>query len=164
MIRGRAALRRALPRTAVRALVALALAAALAACGDAPTPPATPPTPAPPKLLPADGTVEFTQVLVGYRVQGRTPFQRSKSEALTRAQMVLTRAQAGEPMENLVRELTDDRNDAGDVFNRGSYTIAKSDRRVVRVLREAILDTPVGALHHRPVDTGLAFVVFRRDR
>jgi hypothetical protein len=35
---------------------------------------------------------------------------------------------------------------------------------VVRALKDAILDTPVGELHRRPVDTGLGFVVFRRDR
>jgi hypothetical protein len=144
-------------RAAAGALLVLALAAPLAGCGDAPAP-------SPPRSPPADGSIEFTQILVGYRVEGRTPFLRSRSEALAFAEKALSRARAGESMQSLVEELTDDRDARGEPFNRGSYTIAKSDRRVVRVLREAILDTPVGELHPRPVDTGLAFVVFRRDR
>jgi hypothetical protein len=148
-------------RRAAGWLLAATALCALTACGpDAGRPPPRSGPPAPPP----DTSFEITQVLIGYRVEGRTPFTRTRAEAYRRAQQALDRALAGEPLERLVLEMTDDRDPEGQPFNRGSYTLPKSGGPQMKVLQDAVRATPVGRVHEAPVDTGLAYVVFRRDR
>jgi hypothetical protein len=64
----------------------------------------------------------------------------------------------------LVRNYTDDRDEAtGLAFNDGSYTIARFQTQVIASVRDAVFSLRAGELRPEPLDTGLAYLVIRRD-
>jgi hypothetical protein len=118
---------------------------------------------APRRARPADEVVTFHQVMIGYAVPGRTKFARSKAEAFDLAQRVLARARGGEPFDALIRAWTDDRDELGRPFNRGSYTIARRATPTLPQVKAAVFGLAPGALLPEPLDTGLAYLVIRRE-
>lgn len=148
-----------------RATLGALLLAATAACGDdPPAPPARATPPAPTRPRSRDEVATFLQIMVGYRSE-RFPdtFRRSASEARARADDLLEQLRAGTPMERLIAEHTDDRDDAGKPFNGGSYTIARGVTPVMPVVEKVVFSLAKGELARAPVDTGVAFLLIRRE-
>jgi hypothetical protein len=117
-----------------------------------------------PEAPPAGASVEFTQILVVYR-RPQSPSSkatRSREEALALAKDLIRRLEAGEKMGPLLEAHTDDRDEAGRVYNRGVYVLVEGGPGMPGLFR-AVWKTPVGRVGHEPFDGGMAFVVFRRD-
>jgi hypothetical protein len=166
------------PRRSPPALACLA-AALLAGCGDDPGDPppvGTGPVPAVPApgesrsppvgpTAPAEPvrSVQITQLMLVYRTPRVPEATRTKDEARRLARDLLDRARRGTPLDDLVAAHTDDRGDDGRPFNRGSYSLDPREERT-RLLVAAAKAVPVGELAPEPFDTGVAYLVFRRDR
>lgn len=150
----------------------LLLAAGVAGCGDEPPKASNDPTP-----VRVTKSVTFTQVLLAYargdrppvtvprRRDGKVevePVTRTKEEALRLAQSLLGRIRAGESMERIVSEATDDRSEDGRPFNDGTYTKAPFDPTHPE-LRRVVFSLKVGELHPVPVDVDDAYLLVRRD-
>jgi hypothetical protein len=144
-------------------LVAWALALSLGACGDdppAPTPPtATPPAP----VSPRPKTYQITMILVRYRTPGVEDVARTHDDAKRLATRLTDEIRAGASMESLLR-YTDDLGDDGRPFNGGSYSLRAGDPKVNAGLLALIETLEPGALAKEPYDSGLGFLVVRRDR
>jgi hypothetical protein len=149
-------------RTALASLAALALLACGRDGGGSTRGPAgggsPPPTP------PRRGvSVTFTQIWIGYAAPGGLPrVTRSKAEARALAEILARRVRAGEAMEPLVREHTDDRDPEGKPFNDGSYS-KTWDQIPHPDLRRAVFSLKPGEAAEEPVDSGVGFHVIRRD-
>lgn|GEM_PF-4620248 len=146
-----------------RPSLAVAALLLLAGCGDGPGP-----TPAGARGAargPAarNDVATFTQIMFVYRGANGATFKRTRPEALALANEMLRRIAAGEPMAMLVRNYTDDLGVDGKPFNSGSYTIYRTQPRVMPAVREAVFRLGRGELLPEPLDTGLAFLVVRRD-
>lgn len=145
----------------IRPAVALLALLLLAGCGDG-----APPTGARRGTRgPAARTdvATFSQIMFVYRGADGNVLKRTRPEALALAHEMLRRIAAGEPMSLLIRNYTDDVGDDGKPFNSGSYTIARDQARVMPVVRDAVFRLGRGELLPEPLDTGLAFLVIRRD-
>lgn len=94
----------------------------------------------------------------------RPDWKTTKEEALVIARDLIAKAKAGTPMEELVYAHTDDRGDDGKPFNRGDYSLDPRDRSTQARLIAAVERTPVGEVASTPYDSGVAWIVFRRDR
>lgn len=105
----------------------------------------------------------FSQIMFVYRGANGQTFKRTRPEALALAQDMLRRIAAGEPMAVLIRNYTDDLGVDGKPFNSGSYTIARTQAQVMASVREAVFALQPGELRPEPLDTGMAFLVIRRD-
>ena len=171
-------------------LVACAVATLAAGCGEPDAPPARtpsagtpatgapPPAPPPPPTPPRPGgppepgsagteplrSIQITQVMIVYRSKTLPDAKRTREEAKAFAEDLLAQARRGTDIEKLVYEHTDDRGEDGRPFNRGSYSLHPKDPRTQAGLIAAAKATPVGTLVSEPYDSGLAFLVFRRDR
>jgi hypothetical protein len=114
----------------------------------------------------ATGTVptyQVTTILVAYRSDRLPTAKRSREEARAFAESLARRVREGASMERLVRDHTDDRNEAGEPFNRGEYSLlAEGDTADPRLVALAAR-TPVGQVASDLYDSGTAFVVLRRD-
>ena len=106
----------------------------------------------------------ITQILLTYQRQsGPTKnAKRSKEETHALAVSIIDRIRHGERMEELLVRYTDDLNPEGKPFNDGSYAITPSSA-VKAAVQRAAFDTPVGEVAPEPVDTGIAYLVIRRD-
>lgn len=108
--------------------------------------------------------MDVSQITVMYGQRTDRPgTDRTKAEALEVAKQALKRIAGGVPFERVLEETTDDRDEVGKPFNRGSYTIAESSRAMVAV-KQVAYSTPVGLIHPHPIDTGVAWLILRRDR
>ena len=152
-----------------RAAAALLALLALAGCGDGDGPAGDGPAG---KRPPGAGTrgpaarkdvATFSQIMFVYRGANGQTFKRTRPEALALAQDMLRRIAAGEPMAVLIRNYTDDLGVDGKPFNSGSYTIARTQTQVMASVREAVFALQPGELRAEPLDTGMAFLVIRRD-
>lgn len=154
---------------APRPALALVLLASLASgCGGDEPGPAPGPAPAPvapaPRPRSRDEVATFTQILVGYRSE-RFPdtFRRSAAEARAIADDLVAKLRAGASMERLVEQHTDDRNEEGKPFNDGTYTIARGVTPVMPAVEKAVFSLRKGEILPTPLDTGVAFLVLRRE-
>lgn len=147
-----------------RAAAALLALLALAGCGDGDGPAG--------KRPPGAGTrgpaarkdvATFSQIMFVYRGANGMTFKRTRPEALALANDMLRRIASGEPMAVLIRNYTDDLGVDGKPFNSGSYTIARTQTQVMASVREAVFALQPGELRAEPLDTGMAFLVIRRD-
>ncbi|MFO0933467.1 MAG: peptidylprolyl isomerase [Planctomycetota bacterium] len=147
-----------------RAAAALLALLALAGCGDGDGPTGTrPPAPGPRGPAARKDVATFSQIMFVYRGANGQTFKRTRPEALALAQDMLRRLAAGEPMAVLIRNYTDDLGVDGKPFNSGSYTIARTQAQVMASVREAVFALQPGELRTEPLDTGMAFLVIRRD-
>lgn len=147
-----------------RAAAALLALLALAGCGDGDSPTGTrPPAPGPRGPAARKDVATFSQIMFVYRGANGQTFKRTRPEALALAQDMLRRLAAGEPMAVLIRNYTDDLGVDGKPFNSGSYTIARTQAQVMASVREAVFALQPGELRTEPLDTGMAFLVIRRD-
>lgn len=147
-----------------RAAAALLALLALAGCGDGDGPSGTrPPAPGPRGPAARKDVATFSQIMFVYRGANGQTFKRTRPEALALAQDMLRRLAAGEPMAVLIRNYTDDLGVDGKPFNSGSYTIARTQAQVMASVREAVFALQPGELRTEPLDTGMAFLVIRRD-
>jgi len=89
---------------------------------------------------------------------------RTKEEALTLARDLIARAKAGARFDDLVYTYSDDHEPGQPPFNRGDYSLDPRDRRTQAGLIAAVQRTPVGEIASQPYDSGVAWIVFRRDR
>lgn len=144
-----------------RAAAALVALAWLAGCGDG-TPPARDGRGSP-RTSSRKDVATFSQIMFVYRGADGAFLKRTRPEALALAQDMLRRIAAGEPMAVLIRNYTDDVGDDGRPFNSGSYTIARTQAQVMPKVRDAVFRLAPGELLPEPLDTGLAFLVIRRD-
>jgi hypothetical protein len=143
------------------ALVAVALG--LASCDERKpiSPPADDPDPAHHKG--GLDSVTITQIMVAYKAAGGvTTATRTREEARRFAESLLQQIQDGTPMERLLK-FSDDLGPDGKPFNDGSYSLARNSPARAAILKAAF-DTPVGQVTPKPVDSGLAWHVIRRDR
>ena len=128
----------------------LAVLAALSACGDDRAPARRPSGPA------SGESATFTQILLRYDVT------RSKAEAKELSVKLIGRILGGERMEDLLLRYTDDRDEGGKPYNDGSYTIPRGSA-ALPVVERTVFALKAGELAPDPVDTGLAYLVVRRD-
>ncbi len=147
-----------------RAAAALLALLALAGCGDGDGPTGKRPlAPGPRGPAARKDVATFSQIMFVYRGANGQTFKRTRPEALALARDMLRRLAAGEPMAVLIRTYTDDLGVDGKPFNSGSYTIARTQAQVMASVREAVFALQPGELRTEPLDTGMAFLVIRRD-
>ena len=142
------------PRTVVL-LALLASAATLAGCGDT--------EPLPGRAEPS--SIQITQVTLVYGrpVKERENLLRSKEEARRLALSLIERIQAGERMESLLLRYTDDLDPVSrEPTNSGTVTLARVTPALSSV-KDVAFRLKVGELHPKPIDTGIAYLVVRRD-
>lgn len=151
----------------VGAVVAGIVAVAMLRRPEGPGPGAAgvlPRTGAPRPPAPPEASVDVSLITVIYGVRTeRAGTDRSRADAHALARRALERIAAGETFEHVLAAVTDDRDEVGKPFNRGSYTFAQGSPAMPAVKRLAF-STPVGLVHAEPIDTGTAFVILRRDR
>jgi hypothetical protein len=147
-----------------RAAAALLALLALAGCGDGDGPAGPRPVAPGPRGPGARKDVAtFSQIMFVYRGANGQTFKRTRPEALALANDMVRRLAAGESMAALIRAYTDDLGVDGRPFNSGSYTIARHQTQVMASVREAVFALQPGELRTEPLDTGMAFLVIRRD-
>jgi hypothetical protein len=144
-------------RAAAIALAAL-VAFLLARCGDGPQPSPGTPSPSSPQDV-----ATFAQILVVYRSDAKPDWPRTKAQALARAKEALGRLRAGRPIEEVTAEFTDDRDASGAPFNSGTQTIRRGVTRELPVVTDRVFRLKPGELLGDPLDTGVAYVVIRRE-
>jgi hypothetical protein len=127
----------------------------------APSPTSTGPAPATPSAHPDVAT--FSQVMLTYASKRFPNFKRTKDDAADLAEKLIARLRDGDRMDLLIHDFTDDRDDDGKVYNSGTYTIARGRTRVMKSVESAVFGLKPGAVYPLPVDTGVAFLVIRRD-
>ena len=116
-----------------------------------------------------DEVATFTQILIGYRLSPtmvgkvKEPNPRSHQEAEALATRLIERLQAGEPMNALVLEFTDDRGEDGTPFNGATVTLARKASPALQVVKDAVFSLKPGELYATPIETGLALLIVRRD-
>ena len=136
------------------------VATALVACGENEAPA---PAPAPRASSPED-VATISLIMVVYRSATKPEWPRSQDEARARAEEAVRRLRAGESMETLTRELTDDVDEeTGTPFNGGTYTISRRKPGAMHAVKDVVFALKPGELMPRPVDTGLAYLVIRRE-
>jgi hypothetical protein len=114
---------------------------------------------------------EIMQILVVYMANDGRPLHRkdgrwvtrSKGQARQIADSILERARASERFESLALKYTDDVDEKGQPFNGATVSIAKGVTLKNKDLEDAVFSTKAGEIHPNAIDTGHAYVVFRRD-
>ena len=133
--------------------VTLGLAVTLAACGVAERP-------AEKALDPERAAI--TQILLRYATKQHPEAGRTKAEARALAYALIERIRNGERMETVMLENTDDKGPDGRPFNDGVYLLVRG-AAALPVVQKAVFDAPIGRVARDPVDTGLAYLVIRRN-
>ncbi len=111
-----------------------------------------------------EASVDVSQITVMYGQRTDRPgTDRTKAEAFGVAKQALERIAGGVPFERVLADVTDDRDEVGKPFNRGSYTIAEGSPAMA-VVKQVAFSTPVGLIHPHPIDTGVGYLILRRDR
>jgi hypothetical protein len=106
---------------------------------------------------------QVTTILLAYKTPRLPEAKRTREETRALAESLVRRIREGESMERLLLAHTDDRDESGEPFNGGTYSILAegdpADSRLVALAARA----PVGQVAPDLFDSGTAIVILRRD-
>ena len=118
-----------------------------------------------PRKAGAPEIASITQMLIAYRSEltaKDASITRSKLEAHDLAFTLLERLRKGESLTKLLGAYTDDRGPDGRPFNDGVYLILRG-AGALSIVQRAVFATARGSLCEEPIDTGFAYLIYRRD-